>query len=784
MDTSLLLRTDLGIDVLGQPCSLALYARNGFRLIGMPPTIDEQQLATAAQGFENRLKLDATFALRDAVPTGYDADAALDGPDYLEAIRRLRTPRSRLLAGIFWPMADGDALKTMRRTGMGSDETLSALRSLREAVERDDEVAVVQSLAVVLHNRAVAHELRVARDAAPPDDTTWTAAHAAWSELLASASFWNLLDRRVDQVGDFRLTAADVGTLRESIPELLARMHAAFARSYAAAGDWDACFRHVRHVSSDLAPAPVRERVFMSLIADLLGLLVEPIRDQARAKLAERAKGSTRSDFANACDPILDAAFDACTRAVELFGEEAVRRHSAFDELAGAVLTGVNRIDYQSVDRPRALLYSMIVAKRLLQLPLSTLERQHIEQNLRSDTKHMYDVFAPRSHDPCACWFIEGETADPDASIPFSFHRVTDREVQVDRARMSAGISLKWQKRTLLVPRSKLAAERHRQAGGKAEIPSIVREIPEAARTPEQRAACAKASELEASLPGRVETRSQRALDEVDEVRHDFATRIARAEVECARDVEAHEAAIEGKRAQLEDDLARSRQEHDEQRARLCADNARETDPFSRTLAKVTYSQRLPRSLYRFELPLVTAGAVPAFVFLPPIVAGAGALVFAAAAGQLVRRYRIGRARRAVTSREEVGARRLRELEAEAEARATAIRSEFERFRSSRPPSESALRELRAQVEPAVARVREVAEQDIQQLTRDNAAEVHALRAQCQVTVPVRPERDRIQFPSIADIRKAGWKDDERPPRSEFDMTFDEQTRARRMLGL
>ena len=186
-------------------------------------------------------------------------------------------------------------------------------------------------------------------------------------------------------------------------------------------------------------------------------------RGKEREPAAAGAKLS-RLRFDEIYRPILDEAFavrDHLTGELGLDPELVAR--SEFDRICEAILDAVNsKIDYDNPNRGRDILYSILITRQLLSLPLSTHVRRKIERSLRSDRRILYRGFeVPSEMDVAECWFAEGEEADPDASLLFHYHKITNREVNVDVLQGSAGVRVSYESRQVLVPRSARAQAVH-----------------------------------------------------------------------------------------------------------------------------------------------------------------------------------------------------------------------------------------------------------------------------------------------------------------------------------
>ena len=106
-------------------------------------------------------------------------------------------------------------------------------------------------------------------------------------------------------------------------------------------------------------------------------------------------------------------------------------------------------IRFHATDRPRALLYSIQIARELEALPSGRSAIRSIQEFIEDDIRSLYGElgFDWKIIDPTRCWFTEGVVADPQSSVIVDLCRVTSLTFsQYDSIHVAA-----------LVPRSKLA---------------------------------------------------------------------------------------------------------------------------------------------------------------------------------------------------------------------------------------------------------------------------------------------------------------------------------------
>lgn len=156
--------------------------------------------------------------------------------------------------------------------------------------------------------------------------------------------------------------------------------------------------------------------------------------------------------FVERFDPIIQAVLDLrdyLRQDVHL--TDKMLKVAEFDRFCVAAVTCINgKVDYKSDDRERALLYGAIVCRRLLTLPVSGSVRLRLE---RLAKEHLYpEINFSRDFDACKCFFLPDQEADSSESLLLPIYKIAE----------TRGASIRWTARSVLVPRSKLAAQYHR----------------------------------------------------------------------------------------------------------------------------------------------------------------------------------------------------------------------------------------------------------------------------------------------------------------------------------
>jgi hypothetical protein len=798
IDPSRLLTSPLAGSLLGVEVCGDFYARDGFRFVGTAASASHALLEAELQKFRALFKLNQAAAAKSYIRIGYDEHVRLRPDDIKESIAHLSNPRARIVHELFWPHVSEEMFGRLKQ-GRRLDCERTA-RELSEAAARADglERAIFHhALAIIHHNLAIAHELAFAAGEADWSEQHWTSALSYWSDTLASEHFWDYLRGRIEAFDDPRLKPDDVALLRGQLPGILLGFHVIFARAYARAEAHAACTRHLDFINRCALAHEAKHEALTSAIRALLSTRLEPLERRVEAELLERAERLDRQEFRRICDPVLaeaQAARAYLTDALSL--PEELARLAEFDRLSEKVLGALGgKLDYTKDDRARCLLYSSLVTKKMLGLPLSSSMRRRLEQSRQRDAEMLYSGLLPAGADlpdPSRCWFVEDEEPDPDASLIFPVYRVTSREVKVDYLTGSAGINVGFERRDVLVPRSAYAKAVHE---GRLKL----EEIPERRLDDQCKGMLKRISYLE----GKVEEAARESADERDAA-------ISQSEAHTSELVAEHERRTAVQLRAEQDELERVRREVDglieAERVRCdhsIAEAERRAQPqLARTrLAhdRVLEANRGLRGAPRLELPVFAAASVVLWTTAQALglwhlaswlgsVPVQSALVIALCvvlslvAGRMVRGRRVVAATRALAEPRHAFAAEVARLKRESTQRVAKferrLKEAEDRLRSS---ADAAATERYLMVEDGrrrVEKIRREYDDEIEKLRRTTAAEVEPLRARVMAHVQGKPKSAEKQFPAYVGAKAAGFDDGTEPSSYEMQMTYAERQEA------
>ena len=452
-----LLAHELDANFLGTKVHADLYLTNAFRLLAMPATTTGRDLEPRIQRLRQMSRLSPARAVKTAAPLGYEQYRDIGDP--ASSVSRLSDPRVRIFHEIFWPHLGPD---------QGSWPAPADLAVLANAGGHGPDSAVVgqHALAIAHHNQAISHEIEVAYGRAEWSDGHWLRAHIFWQGVVSNDAFWAYISRRVKAFDDPRLRGDDVARIRAALPGIVLSYNGLFTRLYANAGNGPLTAAHVRLIQNSPFAQQERLATLNTAVEDLARFRVGPWTHQVEQVINAVDKKYTRKEFDARFGPMVNgvselAAWLSGGLGLDLSGLEL----GCFDEFVLAARDAINNhIDYQGGDNHRSVLYSSLVIKRLLGFPVTIATRHKLEEVLASDRRILYrGHLGAEGHDPTECFFMPGQPADPDASLLEPMYKVTRRTVKVDRIQESAGISVGYDVFRVLVPRSRAAAEVHRE---------------------------------------------------------------------------------------------------------------------------------------------------------------------------------------------------------------------------------------------------------------------------------------------------------------------------------
>ena len=795
MDSDRVLASKLGVRVLRTDICADLYAQNGFRFIGIPACSDKNALEAAAQQMRNACRLSPRAGQKSAIQLGYDEHWEFENP--LDFVSRLRDPGQRIVCELFWPHLDGvfEHIKRQRRLGVA--DAVAALEPLAQQNNGRESILAAHSLAVIYHNEALAGELRFALRRAEWPRQHWVKALQYWAQVIASNEFWSYIEERIRGYDDIRVRAADIEMLRRQLPEAVMAFNVLFARLYARARAAGPSNSHLSVVSESHFEESAKEASIVSCLRQMTNGQLDPLIRRAKdasedlaedaaktngeAKPAAKEKGAkperlSRDEFHKVYGRILDQA-----RAVQRYLTEEIKlsKHlvslAEFDQLVDAVQQALsNRLDYSGDHRVRNLLYSMLTVKQLLELPLSAGAHRRLEQALRDDKKALYGDFDSQELDPATCWFLAGEDADPDASVVVSVYKI----VRVQ------GISVQWQTRQILIPRSKIVREIH---GGGAVGAAKLTELRQG---PKWKAIQEEIAGIRADCERAVKDAEQKSGINIQARRAEYEKRRAMFDAKVADQERSDRALLAGMELRLEQAIGEENGRQDEvwslrekkyEPARIQIRNDRQTaiDAFGGL-----------RSWHALELPAAFLGtAVHGFLggalsFVLPAGGGVGPVATMAMAGsgiglivgvsmaQFGRRYASRQvARRSVAIEEAVAEDKARNDLAR-QAALKALRGQHEKDASTIKGRLDTLDGDRAAMQKHYEKEKADIESDTQARIKSLRAATNAkmapLEAKLNAGAKPRPEKAKDEYPAYVKAQSQGFVDGLKPSDSEI----------------
>lgn len=466
-----LLSYSLNAKLFGRDLRTDLYSHNSFRLLGLSASSDRQKILTEGGKLQTLIRLSPKAINRFAIDIGYEHQLRKD--DIELSVSRLQDPRHRIVQELFWLHLDQESLPGISdNQKLFSPEGLEALIAMNMNSNGDQESALVKHvIAIVCHNLALTGEINFLKGESNWDPALWEKALFYWGQIIEEKSFWDYLRNRARAFADPRLQSSDIDQLRQDLPAVLLGFNFVFGRHYGQTENHEMCRNHLKLISKADFPNQSVNTCLRSGVKELAAMRLEPLVRRAKNSSHKKKKKKketklSRQQFEELYRPIMEEAFAIhyyLTDQIKL--DQNLVSLSEFDQLAEAILMVLNtKIDYDlsKEELIKNIMYSMLFAKKMLVFPLSNHIRRKIDGTLRKDRKTLYQGFEPPDDiDITECWFAEGEEADPDASLLFPYYKITNRNVQVNALKETAGVSVNYQSRQIMVPRSARAKAFH-----------------------------------------------------------------------------------------------------------------------------------------------------------------------------------------------------------------------------------------------------------------------------------------------------------------------------------
>ncbi|WP_344948446.1 hypothetical protein [Actinomadura miaoliensis] len=412
-----------------------LYRENAFRITGLAVDATARDIRRRSEELRLKERLGVSQGAGATVlPLSPPPDATVTD----QAMQRLRDPARRLEDEFFWfwPSRDGgpdEAIAALRR---GDADTAERLWQESSA----DPATAAHNLAVLAHLRALdrtaEHEHGDGLD--PAGRALWAKAFTYWTRVVADPAVWTLVDTRVGQIADPRLTPETATRMRSRLPAALLSINARLAVRAARDGRHDDAAAHV---------ALMRRSGFATAtVMDVLARAVEP--DTARLRsLGENAERTIDADPARGAEVtarFLEQATSLLGTLRALLDDDDPAIQGAGDEIASRVLRCLVPYARATDDWPT----TTGLLERVQPLATTGSVRTRIEENLAAARSNL--LFA-------TCWFCKTNPTDE-----ASTH---EQKMWGDLQTEYVGpyIRYNWQRIAIGVPRCARCAARHRR---------------------------------------------------------------------------------------------------------------------------------------------------------------------------------------------------------------------------------------------------------------------------------------------------------------------------------
>ncbi len=310
-----------------------IYQDNAFRVLNLSVSASNREIVRQLDKFRLQQKRGANKPVQKVFP--FDLSSGLD--EIREAEQRLRDPKRRMVAELFWFWSlQGDANQP--------DEALLALSrgDIEVAYELwlGEENGINQN-AVATHNLAVLSHLKALQAETSTSslspiqqrqrDSNWREAYKRWNSLLHNREFEAALQRRIRAINDPALPVEAARQIMSALPFALLTVNAQLITRATTTGDI-ADVKRQKEIMEDSGFAP-------KLIDEALRRAVIPLRESLH-KLCKQAKmeGETNPVQADQTARRLLEQSGHFLQAIDLaVAEGDIFRDDLHDELATAI---------------------------------------------------------------------------------------------------------------------------------------------------------------------------------------------------------------------------------------------------------------------------------------------------------------------------------------------------------------------------------------------------------------------------------------------------------------
>ncbi len=212
-----------------------IYKTNAFRLLQLPVTVTDREITRRKQVIDISTKTQAFIP--DGPGKLLPKDLTDNSVDINLLVESLREPLARFNQEFFWfwPLPDNKYNFDPALSALATGDSTRAIEIWKEPS------SYPKTKAVGLHNLAVYYHFLALDESTQCDPEellyNWNTSHQNWKELVALDDFWSLLDNRVREINDPRLTLNHVNQLRQATLTIISYTNAKEAARIAESGN-------------------------------------------------------------------------------------------------------------------------------------------------------------------------------------------------------------------------------------------------------------------------------------------------------------------------------------------------------------------------------------------------------------------------------------------------------------------------------------------------------------------------------------------------------------------
>jgi hypothetical protein len=466
---------------------------------------------------------------------------------------------------------------------------------------------------------------------------------------------------------------------------------------------------------------------------------------------------------------------------------EDIVNMAEFDSFIVTVLNSMDELIDFGNERERAILYILVNCSKMQRLPMSSAARQRILSAITSNRRSLYIEFKlPNDVDPAECWFLEGAYADPAESILMPVNRITHREAY----------SCQFQTFQIIIPRSKAAAKFHR--GGYDDPDDTSGSgVPRSGGSPRGSGGISREELMRAcrmknygDIPLQINAAKEQARQDRLKIEQEKESKISAIRADSQRNREAFDRKIAGQeksdheyietvkkqvqekqkayQAQLADSQNKIEKEYEDKIKKADLDYAN---------AKTKYAS--PASIIKIDLVLSAAGLlvlgcigaiVSAFTTLdvhtPPVIFGFLGLIAGGFAGRRIRYTKLNPFLKPLKNLKSQLQQKLDTQKRNVEQQLRAIQQKANTLTAehkARIQANTQQREtMKKRTDEAVAGAEKEAQRKIRDI--EDATEKKIKQLERKISVKVKSEWEKTNFPAYRNAMSQGYNDGTKPP--------------------